>query len=120
MSGRDGAHGFAEGFADGFAGVRAAGRGLRGALALVLAGLAFAATAVDATEPPPSPPAAETAPAAADPHCLQSTGSRLRTGAGRPCTGAPGQVITREELETGGAVTLGGAIARRVPAAGGH
>lgn len=80
-------------------------------LALVFSGAVLAAEApVEA-----NPAAAKKAPRD-ERHCLKETGSRLK----RPkdeCVPAPGQVITREEIEQSGATDAGEAVRRWVPAA---
>ena len=83
------------------------------------AGLALlSASGLYAAEPAALPDEGTTNAQASEPdetetnRCLQQTGSRLKTSEDRPCTGAPGQVITREQLDRTGAVTLSDAIRR--------
>lgn len=61
-------------------------------------------TASEATAPPP----------AAHANCLQYTGSRIqRSGSsGQACIKAPGTVVTREQIEHSGAMTLSDALRR--------
>ncbi|MES0874069.1 Plug domain-containing protein [Sinimarinibacterium thermocellulolyticum] len=66
------------------------------------------------THSPTAPADAQTA-AAESSNCLQHTGSRIRRSEARPCVAAPGQVITREEIERTGATTTADAIRRLSP-----
>lgn len=54
------------------------------------------------------------APPAAHANCLQDTGSRIqRSGSsGQACIKAPGTVVTREQIEHSGAMTLSDALRR--------
>lgn len=52
----------------------------------------------------------------ADRHCLRSTGSRIRRG-DDGCLPVSGVALTREEIDSTGAVTVSDAIRRLVPAA---
>lgn len=72
-----------------------------------------------AAEPAAQEPAAETASEASagnTSNCLQATGSRITTSAERPCVAAPGQVITREQLDRSGATTTAEALRKASPA----
>jgi outer membrane cobalamin receptor len=50
-------------------------------------------------------------------NCLQQTGSRIQRSEEQPCVSAPGQVITRDQIERTGAVTVSDAIRRSSAAA---
>ncbi|MDP9142570.1 MAG: hypothetical protein M3O62_17500 [Pseudomonadota bacterium] len=50
------------------------------------------------------------------PNCLQNTGSRIKPDADRPCISAPGQVITRDQLDRTGAATTAEALRKASPA----
>ncbi|MEQ1439560.1 hypothetical protein AAG565_09355 [Fontimonas sp. SYSU GA230001] len=50
------------------------------------------------------------------PNCLQQTGSHLQRSEDRPCVAAPGQVITREDIDRSGATTTSEALRKLSPA----
>jgi hypothetical protein len=80
-------------------------------LATAAALLAFSIAAGDAGTAETAAVAVEKASAAEpQPNCLQSTGSRIQSDAERPCISAPGQVITREQLDRTGAATTAEAV----------
>ncbi len=87
-------------------------------LAPLAAGL-LSAFGVCAAEPPAAATqASETAAKAEEAvNCLQQTGSRLQRDKDQPCISAPGQVITRDQIERTGAVTVSDAIRRSSAAA---
>lgn len=85
-------------------------------LTLLAAGLLCTGGAY-AAEPAAEPAAEAHTDAQADaqaeqPDCLQQTGSHLKVTEDRPCISAPGQVITREQIERTGAITVSDAIRR--------
>jgi outer membrane cobalamin receptor len=88
-------------------------------LAVIAAITLIPMTAVAADAAPIDTAAAQQPPedAAVDTtHCLTQTGSHLQRDAKHPCVNAPGQVITREQIENSGAVTTAEALRRLSPA----
>lgn len=76
------------------------------------AGLLSAFGAI-ASETPTAPTDASTEAATAEKtNCLQHTGSRIQIDEERPCIAAPGQVITRDQIERTGSATVADAIRR--------
>lgn len=71
-------------------------------------------TAANATDTVTQSPEQAQPDGAPSPPCMQ-TGSRLPRKGG--CVNAAGQVVTREELDATGAMTLGDALRRTVPSA---
>ncbi|HEY0974305.1 MAG TPA: hypothetical protein VGE57_07410 [Solimonas sp.] len=83
----------------------------------LLSGLPLTTAAADSQPQPAS--AAEVESPTAKPqsrHCLTETGSRIARSPEQPCIAAPGQVLTREELDRSGAIDTADAIRRQVPA----
>ncbi|WP_428311344.1 hypothetical protein [Hydrocarboniphaga sp.] len=87
--------------------------------------LLLSSVAVQAAQPPAAAAAPSADPAAQSPEQLKLDGDRprpcLQTGSRLPskshCVNAAGQVVTREELDATGAMTMGDALRRTVPSA---
>ncbi len=83
---------------------------------LAIAPLAAGATDVQpATVSPTQQDTPTTTPANAE-NCLTQTGSHLQRDAEHPCINAPGQVITREQIDRSGAATTADALRKLSPA----
>ncbi len=69
----------------------------------------------DAEKVTSAEPVTESQPAG---DCLTETGSRIRRDAAEhPCIGAPGQVLSRKDLDRTGAVNTADAVRKLVPQA---
>lgn len=89
---------------------------LSAASALALLALTLNAVAAEPATVAEEPAAATEAAGTAKTNCLQETGSRIPTSAERPCVSAPGQVVTREQIERSGATTTAEALRKASPA----
>jgi len=79
--------------------------------ALLFLGLAWAD---DTAKPKPTEAVVESQPAG---DCLTETGSRIKRSPEQPCISAPGQVLSREDLDRTGAVNTADAVRKLVPQA---
>lgn len=86
------------------------------ASALALFAVSLNASAVEPVAAAAAEPATTEAAPAEKANCLQETGSRISTSADRPCISAPGQVVTRDQIERTGAATTAEALRKASPA----
>lgn len=87
-------------------------------LALGMSGTSVAAKSVDEATTPPEVDgqSAPTAEATAKRHCVESTGTRIRSAAQR--CGFAGQVYTREDLQRSGGMDIADSLSRLDPRIG--
>ncbi|TJY62109.1 hypothetical protein E4T66_07710 [Sinimarinibacterium sp. CAU 1509] len=83
--------------------------------AIALAPVALYAADVQSATAESEQQESATAPAETE-NCLTQTGSHLQRDAKHPCVNAPGQVITREQIDRSGAATTADALRKLSPA----